>query len=246
MKNKKKSVTLTFQHNPNVKQSEYEKGFRMDELFPVQIGSFKSYDPHLPSIVFVRQENANGFSCTLVSAASVNYNAPETVENWIIFPLYCSPETNTRQSSGQVMPSSLLEDRPQKFGNSEKARIPNLNFEIVKQIADRLGLSFIPEKEPEGKVCYINNPEVRDDFKTTFAPIDVLNYIYASLHSPTYNEKYKELLKTNFPRIPYPKAGTFWQLVKLGGELRQVHSSEVQTAEKLITILKEIDKIGIE
>ena len=51
-----------------------------------------------------------------------------------------------------------------------------------------------------------------------FAPIDILDYIYAVLHSPTYREKYKEFLKIDFPRVPYPKyKDTFWQLVKLGG-----------------------------
>jgi very-short-patch-repair endonuclease len=70
----------------------------------------------------------------------------------------------------------------------------------------------------------------------TFAPIDILDYIYAVLHSPTYREKYKEFLKIDFPRVPYPKdAKTFWQLVKLGGELRQIHLLESSTVEKFIT-----------
>ena len=77
-----------------------------------------------------------------------------------------------------------------------------------------------------------NNGEVRPEFKQSFAPIDVLDYIYAVLHSPNYREKYKEFLKIDFPRVPYPKDATeFWKLVALGGELRQLHlleSSEVE------------------
>lgn len=129
------------------------------------------------------------------------------------------------------------------FGNyfqlyfcSEEDGIPDLNPEIVNQIAKNLGLGFVPEKEPEGNLCYINNPEVRDDFKTTFAPIDLLDYIYAVLHSPIYREKYKEFLKIDFPRVPYPKdSGSFWKLVKLGGELRQIHLLESPTVEQFIT-----------
>ncbi len=69
-----------------------------------------------------------------------------------------------------------------------------------------------------------------------FAPIDILDYIYAVLHSPTYREKYKEFLKIDFPRIPYPKnQETFWQLVKFGGELREIHLLESPTVEKYIT-----------
>ncbi len=69
-----------------------------------------------------------------------------------------------------------------------------------------------------------------------FTPIDILDYIYAVLHSPTYREKYKEFLKKDFPRVPYPKdKDTFWQLVKLGGEIRQIHLLESSIVEKYIT-----------
>lgn len=72
--------------------------------------------------------------------------------------------------------------------------------------------------------------------KNTFAPIDILDYIYAVLHSPSYREKYKEFLKIDFPRVPYPKyKDTFWQLVKLGGELRQIHLLESPKVEQYIT-----------
>jgi len=39
--------------------------------------------------------------------------------------------------------------------------------------------------------------------------------------------KYKEFLKIDFPRIPYPKSQeSFKKLVKLGGELREIHLLE--------------------
>jgi len=100
-------------------------------------------------------------------------------------------------------------------------RTPNLNAEIIAAIAKKLGLTFANEKETT---------------KSTFAPIDILDYIYAVLHSPTYREKYKEFLKIDFPRVPYPKDNdTFWQLVKLGGEIRQIHLLESPIVEKYIT-----------
>ncbi|MCG9910053.1 MAG: N-6 DNA methylase [Flavobacteriales bacterium] len=100
-------------------------------------------------------------------------------------------------------------------------RQPNLNTEIVKQITAKLGLTFTNEKETD---------------KGTFAPIDLLDYIYAVLHSPTYREKYKEFLKIDFPRVPYPKdKETFWKLVKLGGEIRQIHLLESPRVEQYIT-----------
>lgn len=135
------------------------------------------------------------------------------------FPLYLYPETHAQQAIGQTT-----------------ERTPNLNPEIIKQIAEKLGLGFVPEKEAQGNVCFINNAEVRDDFKTTFAPIDVLDYIYAVLHSPNYREKYKEFLKIDFPRVPYPKdTESFWQLVQLGGQIRQIHLLESPVVENYIT-----------
>jgi predicted helicase len=93
----------------------------------------------------------------------------------------------------------------------ETSRTPNLNLEIVSDIEKALNLKFTPEK-------------VADE--TTFAPIDILDYIYAVLHSPNYREKYKEFLKIDFPRVPYPDIKTFWQLVELGSELRGLHLME--------------------
>jgi len=88
-------------------------------------------------------------------------------------------------------------------------RQPNLNLDIIKTIAKKLKLTFTPEKQST---------------TGTFAPIDILDYIYAVLHSPNYRNTYKEFLKTDFPRVPYPKnADNFWQLVNVGGQIRQLH-----------------------
>lgn len=65
---------------------------------------------------------------------------------------------------------------------------------------------------------------------------DLLDYIYAVLHSPTYRETYKEFLKIDFPRVPYPKdSNIFGNWFNLGGELRQIHLLESSTVEKYIT-----------
>ena len=119
----------------------------------------------------------------------------KTGSNAMNIPLYFYPDTQ----------SELLdEDKP--------VRMPNLDPEIVADIAQAIGLTFTNEKE---------------DTAGTFAPIDILDYIYAVLHSPTYRETYKEFLKIDFPRVPYPRdTDTFWQLVALGGELRQIHLLE--------------------
>jgi len=56
------------------------------------------------------------------------------------------------------------------------------------------------------------------------------------LHSPTYRDTYKEFLKIDFPRIPYPDdAAKFRKLVALGGELRQIHLLESPVVQEYIT-----------
>ncbi|MDR0704367.1 MAG: hypothetical protein LBF88_05195, partial [Planctomycetaceae bacterium] len=55
----------------------------------------------------------------------------------------------------------------------------------------------------------------------------IFDYIYAVLHSPLYRERYKEFLKIDFPRIPYPvHAGNFERLAGLGEKLRKLHLME--------------------
>ena len=74
------------------------------------------------------------------------------------------------------------------------------------------------------------------DVSGAFYPIDILDYIYAVLHSPSYREKYKEFLKIDFPRVPYPKnSKTFYELVEYGRQLREFHLLESEQVENYIT-----------
>lgn len=93
-----------------------------------------------------------------------------------------------------------------------KSRRPNLDMEIVGQIAEKIGLQF--EEEKSGNI-------------EAFCPMDLLDYIYGILHSPSYREQFKEFLKVDFPRIPYPTdANEFRRVAEIGGELRRVHLME--------------------
>lgn len=58
-------------------------------------------------------------------------------------------------------------------------------------------------------------------------PTILFDYIYALLHSRAYRTRYKEFLKIDFPRIPYPTdAERFHCLAKKGAELRKLHLTE--------------------
>ena len=69
----------------------------------------------------------------------------------------------------------------------------------------------------------------------TFSPLNLLDYIYAVLHSPKYRETYKEFLKIDFPRVPFPQKETFWELVQLGSEIRKLHLLEEISNKELQT-----------
>ncbi len=138
------------------------------------------------------------------------------------------------RGGGVVSPLYLYDEEDNtifnKFGQTN--RKPNLNMQIVSQFEDKLNLKFIPEAEYT---------------EATFAPLDIIDYIYAILHSPSYREKFKEFLKIDFPRIPYPNdKDTFWGLVKLGGELRKIHLLESPVLDELITTYPEHGKNEVE
>ena len=96
------------------------------------------------------------------------------------------------------------------FIENNKVRIPNLNSKIVSSISALLKLPLVE-----------HNTDKSND---GFTPIDLLDYIYAVLYSPKYREKYKEFLKIDFPRVPYPTdKETFWKLVEIGSKLRECH-----------------------
>jgi predicted helicase len=133
----------------------------------------------------------------------------------------CTLSSKSREGN-QIFPLYLYTEENNQISTvNSTERTPNLNIDIVNEISKTLQLTFTNEKETT---------------KNTFAPIDVLDYIYSVLHSPTYREKYKEFLKIDFPRVPYPKdQNTFWQLVKLGSEIRQLHLLESPKVEEPIT-----------
>lgn len=94
--------------------------------------------------------------------------------------------------------------------------------------------------------------KIDSSMKNKIDPENLLDYIYAVLYSPSYREKYKEFLKIDFPRVPYPKNDKqFFALVKLGEELRQIHLLESKKINKYITTFPEtgddtVDKVKFE
>ncbi len=161
-------------------------------------------------LMICRQQKTEGFHHVLVHKDIVEsgYVSNKTSEIGSSFPLYLYQNNN----------------QAGLFNNSK--RQPNLNMGWVQHLLTNLGkYSWIDDHENK-KLGDIN----------TVSPLDILDYVYATLHSPTYRERYKDFLKADFPRVPSPKdKNSFWELVKLGGKLRQLHLMESQELSNLKT-----------
>lgn len=85
--------------------------------------------------------------------------------------------------------------------NTDESLVPNFSPTIYNSIKESLG-------------CDVE-------------PLELFDYIYAVLHCPTYRERYREMLRIDFPRIPYPTdTALFHALAAKGTELRRLHLME--------------------
>lgn len=76
----------------------------------------------------------------------------------------------------------------------------------------------------------------KGDLKKTFGPEDILSYIYAVFHSPTYRSRYAEFLKIDFPRVPITSnVDMFGTLCGFGSELVSLHLMESDKLNDHIT-----------
>jgi len=133
--------------------------------------------------------------------------------------------TTSNKGTGYLFPLYLYPEKEQIRLDGETSRKPNLNADIINTIADKLGLRFAPEKTEDAD---------------TFAPVDLLDYIYTVLHSPAYRKKFREFLKIDFPRIPFPRDRKHFRvLAALGAELRALHLMQSPKLDNLITTYPE-------
>ena len=115
------------------------------------------------------------------------------------------------QGAESVFPLYLYPEE----GSLDTERRPNLNADIWAKINASIGRDGSPE--------------------------DIFHYIYGILHSPHYREKYKEFLKVDFPRIPYPKnADEFEHYCQYGERLAELHlMKNVPTLEPEVQFLQD-------
>ncbi len=201
-------------------QNKTKASFQLNKIQKITHRPFDDKWTYFDNYFLWRSRNQimrNYFNKDNIGLITAKSNKSQRADHFFVSKYLTEAKTGEASTQSYNFPLYLYPDEK----SLDTERKPNLNMEIVEMIAQNLGLEFVSEKNSD---------------TGTFAPIDILDYIYAVLHSPTYRETYKEFLKIDFPRVPYPKdAESFWQLVKLGGEIRQIHLLESPIVENYIT-----------
>ncbi|MBL7148822.1 MAG: N-6 DNA methylase [Candidatus Cloacimonetes bacterium] len=79
------------------------------------------------------------------------------------------------------------------------------------------------------------------------SPEEIMGYIYAVFHSPTYRDKYLELLKIDFPRVPFTDdEEKFKKLAELGNELIEHHLLKKTYPDNQVKPVGKADQVIIE
>lgn len=226
-------------------QNKYELGIKVSDLFPIRISGIKTHDDgHLVS---VNQFNT-GFDALYdyrpFDIRHINYdrskvsrhrypvmkhlyhhenmglviNRQAVTNNWSHIQIVRNMIDNRLHYSNRGIP----EECPMYLYDDDfdgLKRKPNVNMEIVHNIEQVTGLSFVPES---------------NNISTCFSMTELFDYVYAVLNCPSYIQEYLEFLKIDFPRVPYPKDKyEFLNLVSYGKQLRELHFMESPILDEL-------------
>ena len=214
---------------------EYEKGFKINELFSVYSSGIKTHDDAYLVSFLPFPENNQVYAYRPFDVRFINYDLKQVKRHRNEFMKHFMDGENIglltcRQQSGvdfrhvfvscNIIDMGTLSNLPSETTyvfplyrySVSGTRTSNLHKTIIGEICRQTGLRLSEERKKHTE-C--------------FAPIDLFDYIYAILHSPAYRKRYKEFLKIDFPRVPYPEdAERFWTLVRLGKKLRRLHLLE--------------------
>lgn len=223
---------------------EYEKGFKIDELFKIHnAGTATGKDS-----TFV-QITTEDMTKTLQSADKVY--SEEKIVDYLYRP-FDVRKIPYDSSLIQRLRTNVMDHMRKEnisFLTTQKNRqISTGYFFVSKMVTDRHALDSAADSMHVFPLYLYNGgiskiPNLNKDVISSFenivgkiTPEDIFDYIYASLHSASYREKYKEFLKIDFPRVPYPKdKKQFEGLVTLGRELREIHLLESPKVSEFIT-----------
>lgn len=165
----------------------------------------------------MRQTKAPAWHHAVVSDSPAPAVFVEIKDGSNLFPLYLYPETGVHFHQQ----NSLIS--PQTWGVGKGNRAPNLSARFILELEAQYHLKFITEGN--------------GDREQTFGPEDVLAYIYAVLNCPSYQSRYSDFLKLDFPRVRLVSdKEQFIELASLGMKLIQTHLMSHQNDPPMIPV----------
>ena len=97
-------------------------------------------------------------------------------------------------------------------------RTYNFSKEIITEFEKNIGLKLVDADKYQKDI--------------NFTGVDLFAYIYAVFYSNSYRNKFSELLKVDYPRIPYiTDKDLFWKLVDSGKKLMSIHLMRIDFEE---------------
>ena len=201
-------------------QSEYDKGIKVDELFQTQsMGITTGHDKELVSIQPFNVTTNQRYCYRPFDNQYINYDTTLVVRPREGVMAHLKKDNialaliKVNSSSDglfKVFVTNGLTDKtllsskdnvnvfPLYLYGNENEKHPNLKQEVLSKINELIGRDTSAE--------------------------EILGYIYGVLYSRAYREKYKEFLKVDFPRVPYPSsAKQFQKIAEKGNELINFH-----------------------
>jgi len=158
------------------------------------------------SLLASRQQGTVGYRHAWVALAPANDCVVSTTSREAnqVFPLYVYPSDGSRRLA--------LEDDAWPADNANGDRKPNITPAFVEALSAATGLTFISAR--------------RDTLADSeYSPEDILGYVYAVLHCPSYRQLFAEYLRMDFARIPVTSDPVqFRELSRIGRELVGLHT----------------------
>jgi predicted helicase len=121
------------------------------------------------------------------------------------------------------------------FHRREELAVPYSHFLVTDKIVEHGALSSkttcylapLYKYEDNSKLSNINSDLLSDltsKYGSKPSEEDIIDYIYAVVHSNNYRGRYADFLKNDFPHIPFTKEyNIFKQLVEIGKKLVNLH-----------------------
>jgi len=200
-------------------QKQYDTGFKVDEIFKLNTIGIQT-----------------GKDKTFISTNKFNSSNNQNISYRPFDDLYIDYDINRIQRSRYNVMKHILKKNNINLIVASKNRQISLGYIFVsRDLVDRhildsaadstsifpLYTYFHDEKQSNLNPEIVRNIEQKIG---SITPESIFDYIYGVLHSPSYRKKYREFLKIDFPRIPYPKdKADFEHYRKYGEQLRKLH-----------------------